>query len=209
MVDEPRTTIVVPVRNRLTLTQPCVEALVADYGGRSEVELVVVDDGSTDGTREYLEGADVRIVTHSESRASRHPATTEPAPARASSWFPEQRHSGGEGSWLDALVSYAEATPDAAVVGARLLYQNATIQHAGIVFGGRHAPATRLPHVPERASRSRESSPIQAVTAACMLVRRRCSRRSEASTQASQMVSTMSTSAFGLRRPGVGRTTAR
>ena len=59
----------------------------------------------------------------------------------------------GEGPWLDALVSYAEANEDAAVVGARLLYQNGTIQHAGIVFGGGPDPAPRLPHVPERASR--------------------------------------------------------
>ena len=166
------TTIVVPVRNRLALTRPCVEALVSDYGHRENVELVVVDDGSTDGTPEFLDAAEVRVVSHAES-AGFAASCNEGAGMGSGEYVVFLNNdTAGEGQWLDALVSYADANKEAAVVGARLLYQNATIQHAGIVFGAdlipRHVYRT-FPRDHPVVSRSRR---FQAVTAACMLVRR-------------------------------------
>ena len=35
--------------------------------------------------------------------------------------------------WLDALVEDADGNPDTAVVGAKLLFPNDTVQHAGVV----------------------------------------------------------------------------
>src|SRR5829696_5246653 len=37
--------------------------------------------------------------------------------------------------WLSALVHYAARNPAAAVVGAKLLFPNDTIQHAGVAIG--------------------------------------------------------------------------
>ena len=48
-----------------------------------------------------------------------------------------------EDGWLEALVAYADAHGEAHVVGSKLLYQNRTIQHAGIVFGS-DLPETRV-----------------------------------------------------------------
>jgi GT2 family glycosyltransferase len=168
-----RTTIVVPVRNRLPLTQKCVEGIVSSFGSREDVELVVVDDGSTDGTREFLENAaGVRAVHHPES-AGFAASCNDGAAAGSGEYIVFLNNDTiGEDGWLDALIAYAEAEQQAAIVGARLLYENGTIQHAGVVFGADLLPRhvyRGFPGDHPAVSRPRQ---FQAVTAACMLVRR-------------------------------------
>jgi GT2 family glycosyltransferase len=168
-----RTTIVVPVRNRLQLTQKCVEGIVSSFETRDEIELVVVDDGSTDGTREFLENAaGVRVVHHLESVGFAASCNDGAAAGSGAYIVFLNNDTIGENGWLDALVAYAEAKPHAAIVGARLLYGNRTIQHAGVVFGADLLPRhvyRGFPGDHPAVSRPRR---FQAVTAACMLVRR-------------------------------------
>jgi len=168
-----RTTVVVPVRDRLVLTQQCVEAFAADYGDRDDVELFVVDDGSTDETTAYLEQAPgLRLVRHAES-AGFAASCNDGAAAGSGEYIVFLNNDTlGEHGWLDRLVSFADGNDKAAIVGARLLYENGTIQHAGIVFGADLLPRhvyRMFPREHPAVSRSRR---FQAVTAACMLVRR-------------------------------------
>ncbi len=154
-----RTTVVVPVRNRLALTQQCVEAFAAEYGDRDDVELVVVDDGSTDETTAYLEQAPgLRLVQHAES-AGFAASCNDGAAAGSGDYIVFLNNDTlGEEGWLDGLVSFADGNDKAAIVGARLLYENGTIQHAGIVFGAdllpRHVYRT-FPREHPAVSRSR------------------------------------------------------
>ena len=55
--------------------------------------------------------------------------------------LPEQRHRPPEG-WLAALLAYAERNPGAAIIGARLLYPDGTVQHAGVVIGQDRLPSS-------------------------------------------------------------------
>ena len=67
----PRLSILMPVYNELaTIERAIAETLAADLG--VDFELVVVDDGSTDGTREILTGhewpANVRLLLHERNQ---------------------------------------------------------------------------------------------------------------------------------------------
>jgi GT2 family glycosyltransferase/SAM-dependent methyltransferase len=168
-----RTTIVVPVRNRLSLTEQCVEGLVFSYGGRNDVEVVVVDDGSTDGTPEFLAtAASVRVVRHTKSVGFAESCNDGAAAGSGEYIVLLNNDTTGEEGWLDALVAYADAHEEAAVVGARLLYQNHTIQHAGVVFGADLVPRHVYRGFPREHRAVSKPRRFQAVTAACMLVRR-------------------------------------
>lgn len=79
-----------------------------------------------------------------------------------------------EPGWLDALLAHA-ARPEVGAVGARLLYPDGTVQHAGIFWtprGGRHA----FRHVggsdPGWFGMALAERNVLAVTGACLMVRR-------------------------------------
>lgn len=167
-----RTTVVVPVRNRVSLTQQCVEGLASSYGGREDVEVVVVDDGSTDKTAEFLEIAGIAVVRHAESMGFAASCNDGAAAGAGEFVLFLNNDTVGEDGWLDALISYAESNEQAAIVGARLLYQNKTIQHAGIVFGADHLPRHVYRGFPCDHQAVSKPRRFQAVTGACMLVRR-------------------------------------
>jgi O-antigen biosynthesis protein len=79
-----------------------------------------------------------------------------------------------ETDWLDALLEQAER-PEVGVVGARLLYPDRTVQHAGIFWtphGGRHAFRGFPASEPGYFGLSVVERDVIAVTGACFMVRR-------------------------------------
>jgi O-antigen biosynthesis protein len=76
--------------------------------------------------------------------------------------------------WLDALLAHA-VRPEVGVVGARLLYPDRRVQHAGIVWtpnGGRHAFRSFEETDPGYFGLAVLDRNVIAVTGACLLVRR-------------------------------------
>ena len=77
--------------------------------------------------------------------------------------------------WLSAMVGHL-ADPQVGIVGARLLYPDRSIQHAGIVLRpdgtGEHVHRFLRRNAPGYAGRARLSQEVSAVTGACLLARR-------------------------------------
>lgn len=164
--------IVIPAFNRSALTRRCVAALLADPPV-VEHEILVADDGSTDGTADMLAAYGARVRTVRRERNGGFAAACNAAAARASGRYlvflnNDTRPLPG---WLDALVRHAEAYDDAAVVGSRLLFPDDTVQHAGVVFCRDGYPRHLYAGFPAAHPAVNRSRPLQAVTAACALVR--------------------------------------
>ncbi|MFN2470677.1 MAG: glycosyltransferase family 2 protein [Gaiellaceae bacterium] len=166
--------VVMPVRDRPSLTAGSLDRFLAEYGDEDGVEVVVVDDGSEGEARRLLERyADrVTVVGHARPRGFAAASNEGAAAADGEYVIFLNNDTMSTPGWLHALVEFAERVPHAVAVGAKLLYTNDTVQHAGIVichdglprhvyrgFSGDHP----LVSVPRR---------FHAVTAACMLVRR-------------------------------------
>src|SRR5882724_6431875 len=65
----PLCSVIIPAFNRAALTRQCLDALLRHPAG-FEVEIIVVDNGSRDGTRAMLAryGERIRVLTHEENR---------------------------------------------------------------------------------------------------------------------------------------------
>jgi len=166
-----RLSVVIPVHNRARLTARCLEAVLAD---RLPHELIVVDDASSDSTAELLAsyGEAIRTVrlerNEGFARASNRGAALASGEAIVFLNNDTEPHPG----WLAALAAHAEAHPAAAVVGARLLYPTGAVQHAGVAIGQDGYPHNLYTGFPPDHPAVARSRQLQAVTGACMLVRR-------------------------------------
>jgi GT2 family glycosyltransferase len=168
-----RCSIVLPVHNRAALTEQCLEALRADPPTVS-FETIVVDDASTDSTAELLDrhGESIAVVSRKENGGFAVACNDGAAAAAAEFVLFLNNDTIPKAGWLDTLVSYADAHAEAAVVGAKLLFPNDTIQHAGVVICQDGLPRHVYAGFPADHPAVNKPRRFQAVTAACMLVRR-------------------------------------
>lgn len=166
--------IIVPVFNKVDLTRQCLTALAA-VTHRVEYEVIVVDDGSTDGTPEFLAslGGDVRTVRNEANSGFAKSCNRGAAIARGRYLVFLNNDTIPLEGWLQALVDEVETHAEVAVVGSKLLYEDGTIQHAGVVFSKvvftPYHLYRQLPGDHPVVNRRRE---FQCVTAACTLIRR-------------------------------------
>ncbi len=155
------------------LTRQCLNDLLAGPDCR-DVEIVVVDDGSTDVTAELLKYFEPRVKVLTNAQNAGFAASCNRGVEEASNDLVvllnnDVRPTAG---WLAALTEYAEQNPAAAVIGAKLLFANDTVQHAGVVIGRDHNPYHLYAGFPGDHPAVRRSRRFQIVTGACMAVKR-------------------------------------
>lgn len=177
----PLITIIVPTKDKLELLRACAES-VLERTSYPNYELLIVDNASVEKrTSDYLsqlqDHPNVRVVEY--AGAYNFSAINNFAAEAARGSYLCLLNNDTEvisPEWLTELLRQA-ARPHVGAVGAKLLYGDGTIQHAGIVIGiggaaghaHRFLPANqpgyfRMPHV---------SQYVSAVTAACLLVDKR------------------------------------
>ena len=165
-----KTSIVIPVFNHAGLTERCLRAL-----GVGEFEVIVVDDGSTDDTTRLLQpfGTRVKVLRHSSNQGFSVSCNDGVAQASGEYVVFLNNDTQPQPGWLEALVTYADSHPRAAIVGSKLLYPDNTVQHAGVVICQDRYPRHIYTGFPAEHPAVTKSRQFQIVTAACMLVRRK------------------------------------
>jgi GT2 family glycosyltransferase len=170
-------TIIVPTRDRLDLLRNCIDSIEDRTAHRAWRVLIVDNDSRDAGTLDYLARTPHRVVrfsnggifnfaaivnrgvmeTHTEHFVLLNNDTTVISP-----------------EWLDELLGYG-MMPGVGAVGAKLLYPDMRIQHAGVVLGtqglaGHAFQARQDSAVPlEYQTYAHVARNYLAVTAACML----------------------------------------
>jgi glycosyltransferase involved in cell wall biosynthesis/2-polyprenyl-3-methyl-5-hydroxy-6-metoxy-1,4-benzoquinol methylase len=178
--ERPLVSIIVPARDRADLTARCVDGVLTrtDY---EPVELLIVDNDSEEPeTNELLtrlaKDPRVRIIRYSGD--FNYAAMNNRAVQEARGQVIVLMNNDVDvisSLWLEEMVSHA-LRPEIGAVGAKLLYPDGLVQHAGVVLGFGHG-AGHYFHLARREdvghwgllSLTRR---VSAVTAACMAVRR-------------------------------------
>lgn len=168
--------IVIPVCDRVQHTMRCLAAL-AESTPYDLYEVIVVDNGSSDGTREFLstlEG-DVTVIANPANVGFARSRNQGARRARGEYLLFLDNDTLPQPGWLQALLDVAERDRRVAVVGAKLLSPDDTIWHAGIALL-EDAPYPISPvHLhrqePANAPAANEEREVAAVTGACLLIR--------------------------------------
>jgi len=175
-------TVVIPSRDQSAMLERCLEGLLHGTAHRA-LRIVVVDNGTT-------EPAALRLLhRHTASGAISHVAA--PGPFN----FSRLVNLGALGAkgpvlllnndieviepgWLTEMLACLALPGGTGVVGARLLYPDRSIQHAGVILGlngaCRHWYVGASAEVPGIQGRLRHRQNFSAVTGACMLVAQPC-----------------------------------
>ena len=168
-----RCSVVVPVHGREALTKRCLESVMEARPVALD-EVIVVDDGSTGATRDVVDalGEGIRYVRLSSNSGFAVACNAGARAARSVDFLVFLNNDTvADPGWLDTLVAYA-VNQDADIVGPKLLYPNDTVQHAGVVICQDGLPRNLYAGFPADHRAVSRSRRLQAVTGACMLVRR-------------------------------------
>lgn len=173
-----KVSVIIPTRDRLDLLRTCIEGLVRT--AYPAIEVIIVDNGSNDpATLEYLANLDpARFQVLRDDGPFNFSRLNNRAARLATGELLCLLNNDIEvlaPDWLEIMASQA-LRPDVGAVGARLLYPDGRIQHAGVVMGicGGAAHAHRLLRPNAEGYFHRHALPqfVSAVTAACLVVRR-------------------------------------
>jgi len=178
---EPSVTVILLTKDRADLLAPCLDSLLRKTA-HSDFNVVVVDNGTRDArAAKILDAAatDPRVKVLRRPEAFNFAAFNNEA----------AKDAGGEvllflnndteivaPDWL-AQMARAAMRADVGAVGARLLYPDGRIQHAGVGIGAGgdagHFDALIAEDAPSWLGRNDSPHECSAVTAACMAVERR------------------------------------
>jgi GT2 family glycosyltransferase len=167
---------VIPTYNGLHLVRTCLTTLVAHPPQECDWRLVVVDDASSDGTASQLRaefGEAIELVARERNGgfATACNAGAEHAGAVDLLVFLNNDTIPIAG-WLDALVAVTAEDPRVGAVGAKLLFPNGTVQHAGVAVSRDGWPRHLYTGFPGEHPAVNRPKQLAAVTAACILVER-------------------------------------
>lgn len=177
----PLVSVIIATRDRHDLLRCCLTSLAEHSQGNPPTELILIDNGSSDiETLKYL----AELERHGQARVLRRPgkfnyaALNNEAVSLARGELialmnndVEATHSG----WLSAMAAQA-CRPEIGAVGAKLLFPDGTIQHAGVLLGiggvAGHAHKYLAADAEGYQLRLRLAHNLSAVTAATLVVRK-------------------------------------
>jgi GT2 family glycosyltransferase len=176
----PKVSVIIPTRNGFNILSRCIESIFTK-NTYPDYEIIIVDNQSDE--RETLEYFD-KIKNERRIRIVRFDKQFNFS--AINNYAVKQAHGGLiclmnndieviEAGWLSEMVSYA-VRPDVGAVGAKLLYPDDRVQHAGVITGlggaAGHSHKFIARDDPGYFCRAILPQALSAVTAACLVVRK-------------------------------------
>lgn len=165
--------IIIPVFNREIYTRICIQSLLAALGDRRDVEIIVIDNGSTDGTPRFLQSlaTPFRVITNRANRGFAAACNQGADLALGRALIFLNNDTVPLDGWLTPLEELLES-PEIGLVGSKLLFPDNTIQHAGVAIDDQQTPVHLYYRFPAAYPAANVQRDYQAVTGACLAIRR-------------------------------------
>jgi GT2 family glycosyltransferase len=179
-IPAPRVSLIIPTRDGAAVLETCVRS-IRKLTRYDNYEIIIVDNGSVEERTKELfveiaKDPEIRILPRAEpfnfSRLNNGAAREATGTIIG---LINNDIEVTEGDWLANMVALA-VRPEVGCVGAKLLYPDGRLQHAGVVIGlggvAGHGHRFQRADEPGYLGRLRHVHEVSAVTAACLLIRR-------------------------------------
>ena len=177
---QPKVSIIIPTRDKSELLKTCIDSIQNNSSYRNYEILIVNNNSAEPETLKYFKklakGKNTRVVDydgHFNFAAINNFAATKANGDLL--LFLNNDTEVISSEWLEAMIEHA-VRPEVGAVGARLLYSNSSVQHAGVIIGiggvAGHSHKYLPNDHPGYFSRAKAIQNLSAVTAACMMVKK-------------------------------------
>ncbi|MDH3883092.1 MAG: glycosyltransferase, partial [Desulfobacterales bacterium] len=176
---ESKVSIIIPVFNQLAFTKKCLNAIFRNTPS-DLFEIIIIDNASTDETVRYLSdlGERIKLITNNQNMGFAKACNQGAQKASGKYLLFLNNDTEVQPEWLNALVEVLDKDKSVAAVGSKMLFPDKKIQHAGVAIVNNQKIRDPLfaQHIyyqqAENYPQANQISTYQALTAACMLVRR-------------------------------------
>ncbi len=128
-------TIVIPAFNHRDVTVRCLRSIADSWFESLDVQFVVVDDGSTDGTADLITRLDgIDYIRNGRNEGFVRACNRGAALALGRYVCFLNNDTVVRDGWLDHLVNTAEADSTIGIVGSKLVYPDGRLQEAGSIM---------------------------------------------------------------------------
>lgn len=165
---------VIPAFNQLAFTQACLASLKSTLPPLAH-EIILIDDGSTDGTRDFLRELPPPFVVLLNERNLGYAASNNRAARAAQGEFLALLNNDLvlQPGWLEPMLAAFSRSPRAGIVGnIQLDAESGEVDHTGIVYRDGGYPVHHREPLEAARARGDYAAFPGGVTAACCLVRR-------------------------------------
>jgi GT2 family glycosyltransferase len=127
----PKVSVIIPGYGQVDHTLNCL-ASIADHAPRTEFEILVVEDASNDPrVPELRKVSGIKLIENQKNLGFLRSCNSAAAAASGEYLYLLNNDTILAAGAIDELVDFAERTPDAGLVGSRLLYPDGRLQEAG------------------------------------------------------------------------------
>ena len=175
---EPKVSIIIPTKDKIDLVEVCVSSILAKTT-YSNYEIIVINNQSEEkATYDYFEKMKDKLNVLNFDKAFNYSEMNNFAVEHTTGEFLMFLNNDTEviePDWLTRMVEHGVRS-EVGVVGAKLLYTNNKIQHAGVILGVGGVANHAFLNLPKEShgyfGMLRDIRNCSAVTAACLLMRR-------------------------------------
>lgn len=175
-----RLSIIIPVYNNWNFTEKCLESVFLNTRAvNGDFEVIVVDDNSKDGTYDNIrdftsQKSNVVYLRNEDNLGFSGSCNRGAANAAGEYLIFLNNDTVVTKDWAEQLLNTISKNRDIWMVGAKCLYPDGTLQHAGVAFPDHFR--FHLGHIyrnaPEHFPLADHEKDYQCVTAACMIIRK-------------------------------------
>ncbi|MEB3229934.1 MAG: glycosyltransferase [Leptolyngbyaceae bacterium] len=135
--ESPIVSIIIPVYNKIDYTVRCLSSLCKNISQSLQFEVIIVNDFSTDETKEYLEAVEGLVLVNNSNNLGFIDSCNAGATAAKGEflYFLNNDTEVLPGA-IESLVEVFRTYPNAGAVGSKLIYPSGALQEAGGIIWG-------------------------------------------------------------------------